>query len=67
MKVLIDINKMYYEMLKHDVEVNHNDYLPCVLIARGAPLPEQEPKTGHWIETGSFDKLVNDREGKDGK
>lgn len=40
MKILIDVNKMYYEMLKHDVEVNHNDYLPCALIARGTPLPE---------------------------
>lgn len=40
MKVLIDVNKIYYEMLKHDVEVNHNDYIPCVLIARGTPVPD---------------------------
>jgi len=47
MKLVIDINKMYYETLKYDVEVNHMNYLPCVLIANGKPL--QKNKMMHEI------------------
>ena len=49
MKILVDINKMYYEVLKHDVEVNHCDYVPIKLIASGRPLDEM------------FDKMIFQR------
>lgn len=39
MKIVIDIDKNYYEIIKHDVN-NGMDYLPCVLIAKGTPLPK---------------------------
>ena len=40
MQIVIDINADYYEMIKHDVEINHSDYLPVKLIAKGTPFPE---------------------------
>ena len=39
MKIVIDIDEHYYELLKHDVEQG-NDYKPIVLIANGTPLPK---------------------------
>ena len=39
MKIVIDIDEDYYEIIKHDVDKGM-DYLPCVLIAKGAPLPK---------------------------
>ena len=39
MQIVIDIDEKYYELLKHDVLVNRNDYKPIVLIAKGKPLP----------------------------
>lgn len=40
MKVVIDIDKEYYELLKYEVDVCHNDYKPIALIAKGKPLPK---------------------------
>lgn len=37
MKLFIEIDNDYYEILKHDVDKGM-DYLPCVLIAKGTPL-----------------------------
>lgn len=37
MKLFIEIDNDYYEILKHDVDKGM-DYLPCVLIANGTPL-----------------------------
>ena len=39
MKIVIDIDEDYYEIIKHDVNVNHNDYKPLKIIANGTPLP----------------------------
>ena len=39
MKIVIDIDEDYYKMIKHDVN-NGMDYLPCVLIGKGTPLPK---------------------------
>ena len=39
MKLVIDIDEDYYRIIKHDVE-HGMDYLPCVLIANGTPLPK---------------------------
>lgn len=39
MKIVIDIDEDYYEIIKHDVD-RGMDYLPCVLIANGTPLPQ---------------------------
>lgn len=40
MKVLIDIDEEYYELLKYEVLVNKNDYKPFVLIANGTIIDE---------------------------
>ena len=40
MKILIDIDEEYYEIIKHDVKVNHNDFKPYEIIANGTPLPK---------------------------
>ena len=39
MKVVIDIDEDYYEIIKHDVK-SGNDYLIFKLIANGTPLPK---------------------------
>ena len=44
MKLIIDIDKDYYELIKADVK-SGNDYKPCVLIANGKQIPK-----GEWIE-----------------
>lgn len=44
MKIIIDIDKDYYEMVKNDVEHYKSDFLPFRLIAHGKPYP-----VGKWI------------------
>lgn len=39
MKLIVDIDEDYYKIIKHDVD-NGMDYLPCVLIANGIPIPD---------------------------
>ena len=39
MQIVIDIDEDYYKMIKYDVD-RGTDYLPCVLIANGTPLPK---------------------------
>jgi hypothetical protein len=56
MKIVIDIDKNYYEMIKHDVN-NGMDYLPCVLIAKGTPLPKGH---GRLIDADKFEKRLMD-------
>ena len=41
MKIVIDIDEEYYEIIKHDVNVNHNDFKPYNIIATGTPLPKE--------------------------
>lgn len=48
MKLVIDIDDRYYEIIKHKVEVEHWDLLPYTLIANGTLLTE-------WLN--SFDTL----------
>ena len=43
MKLMIEIDKDYYELIKADVK-SGNDYKPCVLIANGKQIPK-----GEWI------------------
>ena len=40
MKIVIDIDEDYYEIIKHDVKVNHNDFKPYTIIANGTLLPK---------------------------
>ena len=40
MKVIIDIPKDYYELIKHDVDNHLTDYIPFEIIANGTPLDE---------------------------
>ena len=37
--IIVSIDEDYYKILKDDVEKGM-DYLPCVLIAKGIPLPK---------------------------
>jgi len=37
-KLIIEIPKDYYEIIKHEVDVNHYPYRPFVIIANGIPL-----------------------------
>lgn len=39
MKLIIDINKDYYEIIKHEVDHGH-DFKPYTLIANGTPLDD---------------------------
>ena len=47
MKLLIDIDKDYYEILKNLFE-HGDDYKPHIFIARG--IPYEEKLDGEWIE-----------------
>lgn len=38
MKIQVDIDEEYYNMLKYEVDIRHNDYKPIVLIANGKPI-----------------------------
>lgn len=40
MKIVIDIDEDYYEIIKHNVKVSHNDFKPLKIIANGIPLPK---------------------------
>ena len=40
MKLIIDIDDDYYEIVKHEVEVYRSDFRPFILIAKGTPLTE---------------------------
>ena len=40
MKLMIDIDDRYYEVVKHEVEVNGGYFLPFTLIANSTPLPK---------------------------
>ena len=46
MKLLIDVKKDYYEMIKYNVE-HGQEYKPFEIIANGIPYEE---KRGKWIE-----------------
>lgn len=39
-EIVIKIPEEYYEIIKHEVSVCHNDFKPFVLIANGTPLPK---------------------------
>lgn len=40
MKLVIDIDERYYEIVKREVEAKRWDFIPCTLIANGTPLPK---------------------------
>lgn len=46
MKLIIDIDKEYYELLKYDVE-HGQDFKPIKIIANG--IPYEERPQGDWI------------------
>ena len=50
MKIVINIDQDYYEIIKYDVDKGMA-YLPCVLIANGIPLKE-------WLETFNTDSAT---------
>lgn len=40
MKLIIEIDERYYEIVKREVEAKRWDFIPCTLIANGIPLPK---------------------------
>ena len=40
MKIVIDIDEEYYELVKHSVVKEGQDFLPYKIIANGTPLPK---------------------------
>ncbi len=42
MKIVVDIDEDYYEIIKHDVKVNHNPFKPYSIIVNGTPLPQKK-------------------------
>lgn len=49
MKIVIDIEERYYELLKYNVEKGLN-YMPCVIIAKGEPLPDDDNEYQRFAE-----------------
>lgn len=56
MQIVIDIDKDYYEILKHEVEHGH-DFKPYNLIANGTPLPKGH---GRLIDADKLKEWVQD-------
>ena len=54
MKLIVDIDKDYFEILKYE-ERNGNDFKPIKLIANGTPLPK---KHGDLIDRQELKKEV---------
>lgn len=46
MKLVIDIDENYYEVIKHDVKVNHSEFRPYKIIANGTPLLKGHGRLG---------------------
>ena len=55
MKLIIDIDEDYYEIIKHDVKVSHNDFKPYTIIANGIPLLKGH---GRLIDADSLQKEI---------
>jgi hypothetical protein len=55
MKIAIDIDEDYYEIIKHEVKVNHNDFKPYDIIANGTPLPKGH---GRLIDADAYLKKI---------
>lgn len=55
-KLIIEISKDYYEILKSEVEENLTDYYPFIVIGNGIPLDDVKvaikamfPPSGNWM------------------
>ena len=53
MKLIIDIEKDYYEIIKHEVEHGH-DFKPYILIAHGIPLDDIRKEINDLPKTYPF-------------
>ncbi len=49
-KLIIEIPKDYYEIIKHEVEHNLTDYRPLVIIGNGTPLDDVKAEIEKQIE-----------------
>ena len=56
-EIVIKIPEEYYEIIKHEVSVNHNEFKPFVLIANGTPLPKGH---GRLIDADAEIKKIQD-------
>ena len=55
MKIVIDIDEDYYELIKHYVKEDHFDFKPYITIANGTPLPKGH---GRLIDADALDEKV---------
>ena len=51
-KLIIEIPKDYYEIIKHDVENHLTDYRPFEIIGNGIPLDDVKAEIEHMIPCG---------------
>ena len=56
-KLIIEISKDYYEILKSEVEQNLTDYYPFIVIGNGIPLPKGH---GRLIDADAFIATLED-------
>lgn len=63
MKLIIDIDDDYYELVKHDVENYHNDFLPFILIANGTPYTNEYERFSDFVVAtcSSFARCSEDK------
>ena len=58
-KLIIEISKDYYEILKSEVEQNLTDYYPFIVIGNGIPLPKGH---GRLIDANKLEYTCNSDE-----
>ena len=53
-KLIIEISKDYYEIIKHDVDNHLTDYRPFEIIANGTPLDDVKAKIQRTITASCY-------------
>lgn len=59
-KLIIEIPKDYYEIIKHDVENNLTDYRPFEIIGNGIPLDDVKAKIETDLSWEMYDDYGNE-------
>ena len=59
-KLIIEIPKDYYEIIKHDVDNHLTDYRPFEIIANGTPLDDVKAEIKGWYWQADKQALAKD-------
>lgn len=59
-KLIVEVPKDYYEIIKHDVEHHLTDYRPFEIIANGAPLDAVKEEIDTCLSWDMFDEYGNE-------